>query len=63
MCLLWVYSWGAHPFFVFRISHFFFILDQKWERSLPITLSPYSIRKKEKKKKSEEPFEKPQYIK
>jgi hypothetical protein len=25
----WVYCWGAHPIFVYRISHFFFLSDQK----------------------------------
>jgi hypothetical protein len=44
--MFWVYCWGAHPIFVYRISHFFFLLDQKWERSFLVTISLFNLKKK-----------------
>jgi hypothetical protein len=37
--------------FVFRISHFFFRSNQKWERFFPVALSLFVKKKKKKKKK------------
>jgi hypothetical protein len=37
--LFGVYCWGAHLTLVYRISHFFFISDQKWEKSFSVTFS------------------------
>jgi hypothetical protein len=40
--LFWVYCRGVHPIFAFRISHFFFYSDQKWERFFLVVLSLFA---------------------
>jgi hypothetical protein len=44
-----VYCWETYPFFICRIVHFFFLLDQKWEGSSLVTLSRIQLKKKIKK--------------
>jgi hypothetical protein len=50
--LFWVYCWGAHSIFVYRISHFLFLSNQKWKIFLcSLFLIHLKKKKKEKKRK------------
>jgi len=37
---------GSHPFFINKITHFFFIWDQKWDVSSFVTLFLIQLRRK-----------------